>query len=910
MAPSAGAQPKRTPSRLGMGTLPGPESDDRPKRRRTAAAQSLAVLHLSTLSSSSSSESSSSGSESASSSSSGGSTEVDSDSERMGEGPSGRRGDTAWSAGLNATGLSEEEQGILPPGMIRTLYVRLRNRILNRWRKNVGRYCDQESVVASVAEPERAAALLAWKFLTLKGYINFGVSPAVSARMRATTDARGSVVVIGAGCAGLAAARQLRTFGYRVVVLEGRNRPGGRVHTLRLEGPGGVAAVGELGASIITGVDGNPAAIIATQLGIPMATIRTHTPIYLEGGVEANKTLDEKVEAHHNFLLDECHQIRERLGAAGGDQPLGQTLEALWTEHLPRLGLASAADLAQARQLFEWHLANLEFANSERLDSLSLRHWDQDDPNELPGAHTFVPGGNARWVRELARDLVIYYDSPARAVHYGARGVEVHTPRHTFRADAAVVTVPLGCLKAGDVEFRPALTPRKLGAVARINFGTLNKVVLLFPHAFWGGELDMFGRATPSPDHRGDSFLFYSADVLSGGAVLVALVAGAAAAEYETLTATVATSRVMGTLRALFEPRGIRVPAPLQAGVTRWGSDPMCRGSYSSLSVGALGGADYDVLAENLGGRVFFSGEATNRKYPATMHGALISGFACAANVHACAQRLALGLATCSPPLKEEEAVGKPAPPHSVPVPSHRFARARAEDSAAADAWAEDAGAAAAWVHHAGAPPVGAGGARAPSAQSDGARAPPGQPHPAPATLVQAILERTRHGEAPPAEAPPVEARPAKAPPNPASRQAASPARAPEPAASPAPAPMRAARSQAPPAWEEDLARVERVLALHPPDLEFGHFTAMHGPRAQSLLTWWVEGRAGPRPLAIHSVLSTARVEDLADCPGGDAARLSLWLAGPGTDPLQRAGFQPHHAAWLVELEAAVAART
>lgn len=366
-----------------------------------------------------------------------------------------------------------------------------------------------------------------------------------------------------------------------------------------LQGPGGVAAVGELGASIITGVDGNPAAIIATQLGIPMATIRTHTPIYLEGGVEANKTLDEKVsgdsqrlssdgesplpgmpgtilepdwwwvsvpgedrrvgrqlsmpsthamwdmhslfhphsdphtlstpkvEAHHNFLLDECHQIRERLAAAGGDQPLGQTLEALWTEHLPRLGLASAADLAQARQLFEWHLANLEFANSERLDSLSLRHWDQDDPNELPGAHTFVPGGNARWVRELARDLVIYYDSPARAVHYGARGVEVHTPRHTFRADAAVVTVPLGCLKAGDVEFRPALTPRKLGAVARINFGTLNKVVLLFPHAFWGGELDMFGRATPSPDHRGDSFLFYSSDVLSGGAVLVALVAGA-----------------------------------------------------------------------------------------------------------------------------------------------------------------------------------------------------------------------------------------------------------------------------------------------------------------------------------------------------------------------------------------------
>ena len=59
---------------------------------------------------------------------------------------------------------------------------------------------------------------------------------------------------------------------------------------------------------------------------------------------------------------------------------------------------------------------------------------------------------------------------------------------------------------------------------------------------------------------------------------------------------------------------------------TRWGKDEMARGSYSSMAVGALGGDDYDIIGESLGGRVFFAGESTTRKYPATMHGAFHSG--------------------------------------------------------------------------------------------------------------------------------------------------------------------------------------------------------------------------------------------------------------------------------------------
>ena len=62
----------------------------------------------------------------------------------------------------------------------------------------------------------------------------------------------------------------------------------------------------------------------------------------------------------------------------------------------------------------------------------------------------------------------------------------------------------------------------------------------------------------------------------------------------------------------------------------------MAYGSYSSVAVGSLGGEDYDIMAESLGGRVFFAGEATTRKYPATMHGAFMSGLREAGNVAAC----------------------------------------------------------------------------------------------------------------------------------------------------------------------------------------------------------------------------------------------------------------------------------
>ncbi|GFR47273.1 hypothetical protein Agub_g8960, partial [Astrephomene gubernaculifera] len=139
-----------------------------------------------------------------------------------------------------------------------------------------------------------------------------------------------TVVVIGAGLAGLAAAQQLRQLGYRVVVLEARERPGGRVHTARMEA-GGCAGLAELGGSIVTGCDGNPLAVLALQGGVPLHNIAEHTPAYWEGGQPVGEELDRQVMDRYNAVLERCDALCQQLSGPAGDLiSVEAALSAMW----------------------------------------------------------------------------------------------------------------------------------------------------------------------------------------------------------------------------------------------------------------------------------------------------------------------------------------------------------------------------------------------------------------------------------------------------------------------------------------------------------------------------------------------------------------------------------------------------
>lgn len=106
-----------------------------------------------------------------------------------------------------------------------------------------------------------------------------------------------------------------------------------------------------------------------------------------------------------------------------------------------------------------------------------------------------------------------------------------------------------GVLKNGSIKFIPELPQRKLDGIKRLGFGLLNKVAMLFPHVFWGTDLDTFGHLAEDPSHRGEFFLFYSYAPVAGGALLIALVAGEAAHKFESMSPTDAVTQVIQILK-------------------------------------------------------------------------------------------------------------------------------------------------------------------------------------------------------------------------------------------------------------------------------------------------------------------------------------------------------------------------
>ncbi|KAF5730649.1 lysine-specific histone demethylase 1 2 [Tripterygium wilfordii] len=495
-------------------------------------------------------------------------------------------------------------------------YLVVRNHILARWRSNVRVWLSKGQIRETVSSEYEHLMSTAYDFLLYNGYINFGLLASATSPMP-DVSTEGSVIVVGAGLAGLAAARQLMSFGFKVVVLEGRNRPGGRVYTQKMGTKGKFAAV-DVGGSAITGIHANPLGVLARQLGIPLHKVRDNCPLYKPDGAPIEKEVDSKIEFVFNKLLDKVSELRELMGGFANTISLDSVLETLRR-------LYALAKTTEEKQLLDWHLANLEYANAGCLSDLSAAYWDQDDPYEMDGDHCFLAGGNWRLVKALCEGIPIFYGKTVKTIRYGKEGVEVVAGDQVFQADMVLCTVPLGVLKKRAIQFEPELPEGKLAAIERLGFGLLNKIAMVFPHVFWGEDLDTFGCLNEHSNKRGAFFLFYAKHTVSGGPVLMALVAGEAAKMFEATNPSILLYRVLTVLRGIYGPKGIDVPNPIQTICTRWGSDPFSYGAYSHVRVQSSG-KDYDTLAESVEGRLFFAGEATTRKYPATMHGAFLSG--------------------------------------------------------------------------------------------------------------------------------------------------------------------------------------------------------------------------------------------------------------------------------------------
>jgi hypothetical protein len=137
-------------------------------------------------------------------------------------------------------------------------------------------------------------------------------------------------------------------------------------------------------------------------------------------------------------------------------------------------------------RLYNWHHANLEYANSANVSQMSLTGWDQDLGNEFEGEHTEVIGGYSQVPRGLWQSpypLDVRFQKKVTAIQKGSnnssapsRSTVVCEDGETFQADHVVISTPLGVLKSGAIKFLPSLPDWKAGAIERLGFGLLNKV--------------------------------------------------------------------------------------------------------------------------------------------------------------------------------------------------------------------------------------------------------------------------------------------------------------------------------------------------------------------------------------------------------------------------------------------------
>ena len=300
-------------------------------------------------------------------------------------------------------------------------------------------------------------------------------------------------------------------------------------------------------------------------------------------------------------------------------------------------------------RLINWHMANLEYANAARARELSLSSWDQDMGNEFDGEHAQVMGGYQQvpyGLFSLPTRLNLRTNKIVSKIAYDQSGSGKHKAMvhcedgDSIAADKVVFTGSLGVLKHESIEFEPPLPDWKTGAVQRLGFGVLNKVILVFEKPFWDTERDMFGLlreptkqgSMAQEDYaanRGRFYLFWNCMKTTGLPVLIGLMAGDAAHQAHNTPDEQIIAEVTNQLRNVFKNEA--VPDPLETIVTRWGTDKFTRGSYSFVAAEALPG-DYDLMAQSVG-NLHFAGEATCGTHPATVHGAYLSGLRAASEV-------------------------------------------------------------------------------------------------------------------------------------------------------------------------------------------------------------------------------------------------------------------------------------
>jgi monoamine oxidase len=401
------------------------------------------------------------------------------------------------------------------------------------------------------------------------------------------------VAVIGAGAAGIAAARRLVEAGrVSVIVIEARERAGGRVWTMDSS-----AGPLDLGAEWLHSADRNALAGEAERLGFLINRRRPDWMTRLSRSGETRAAEEDWIRER------EAHYWAIRRAAQGPDD-------------LPASSVLVPGGRWNA--LFD---ATSTWANAVELECLSVK---DNDRYEDSGVNWRVREGYGRLLAALAEGLPIAFGAAASRIEHGGRRIRIVTSRGTLSAARLIVAVPTAAIAGERLAFDPPL-PDKVAAAAGLPLGLANKLFLRFDGAVPGAENGAEDELFLVGSTRRRETMSYQVRPM-GRPRINCFFGGRFAAQLErdgiAAMAAFATDELAGLFGSEIRAR----LSPLAA--SAWRADPFALGSYSYARPGHAD--DRARLAAPVDGRLFFAGEACSPNFFSTVHGAYETGLTAA----------------------------------------------------------------------------------------------------------------------------------------------------------------------------------------------------------------------------------------------------------------------------------------
>jgi len=403
------------------------------------------------------------------------------------------------------------------------------------------------------------------------------------------------VIIIGAGAAGLSAAKEAARQGLTFTLLEASHRIGGRAYTEYLTPD----IPYDLGCHWMHSASINPFVTIADTLGHP----------YVKAGTWRNKIWWKgkwSTEAERDELLDYFDRSAEAVIAAakaGRDVPVSDVID-LESPYCPMYAyfhsLDTSGDLDQVSVF----------------DTLNYNDTDENWP---------LRNGYGTLINDWAKEVPVTLNCKAETVHWGGKDIRVDTSKGTVTGKRVVITVSTNILSAGQIAFDPPLPDWKLDAAHNLPLGVHNRIAIVLKDNPFGDEpVDENENTSVMVTLEADDDVPISLKVRPFGFDYVAGVTGGRHGEWLSKAGQQASvDHVTERLVAVYGS-DIRKSLSDRTIVTAWETDPWVLGAYSGALAGH--GGDRAILRKPIDNRLYFAGEATSDHSFATAHGAMMSG--------------------------------------------------------------------------------------------------------------------------------------------------------------------------------------------------------------------------------------------------------------------------------------------